>query len=217
MCSCKLHCEPDQLRLCVTRLPRGSEDTSRTNLWWRKARNSKRNNADEDGLFQENKCKERRNILGRRHLSGTWFQQVPEEVETGRLVHTRTLSFRGLFLKTLYLNVWRGIGPSHLSVSTNLWYIYCLLVQVLWWRSRQNRKKTGNLCTKEPLTLLHGTRELSWEGEQGRARSWHVYRGLYAVWRNIPSSVESTLILLPSHLCLPESTTLFFQFFRKEN
>lgn len=67
---------------------------------------------------------------------GPGLKQVPEEVETGRLVHPRTPSSRGLFyfifFKTLYLNVWRGIGLSHLSVSTNLWYIYCLLVQVLW-------------------------------------------------------------------------------------
>lgn len=64
-------------------------------------------------------------------------------------------------------------------------------VQVSGWEEvEEKREKTWNICTKDPLTLLHGTCELITEREREqewklRTCSWHVYRRQYAVWRNV--------------------------------
>lgn len=60
------------------------------------------------------------------------LKQVPEEVETGRLVHAGTPSSRGLFFFSTVLECvarYRAVPPVCVYY---LWYIYCLLVQVLW-------------------------------------------------------------------------------------
>lgn len=95
--------------------------------------------------------------------------------------------------------------------------INCLSVQGSGEGGSERRLGTFAPKTHRPCSMAHVNSTESEEdsSESWGLCSWHVYRGQYAVWRNVTSTHSPSVILTflssSSSLCLPPSLNLIFQ------